>query len=611
MKPVFPFSKAISSIAGSILLLGAAFFLPGCSGDSAKTKPESRVLHTCLNKILTTLDPALAADTACQYMTAAFYDTLLQYSYTARPYRLEPSMLAEMPEIENNATVFRCRLRDDLYFQEGECFRSGTKQERKITSKDVIFSILRLADTRLKSSGYWLIRGKVRGIDEFRRRTENASPEDLSVYDTPCEGLKIIDDHRFTITLNAPDPRFIYALAMPYFSVVSRKAVVWWGDRFSDHPVGSGPYRLTAWKKDYQIRMKRNPEYRTEYFASAAREGDRKRRLPLLDEIVCSFIKQPLAGWLLFLQGELDFYVLDGENFAAVVNEKLELAPSLVQRGITLARTPEFQTNYIGFNFTDPLLGRNENLRRAISLAFDKQKRLLFFSGRIEPAYGPVPPGADGWLERPGTFGEKNLPLARKYLELAGYPGGLDPSTGKPLELTFDQAGSDSFYRQTAELLAIDLQEIGIRLRPEFNNRARFLQKLAQGQTQLFRLSWTGDYPDAENFLQLFYGPNAGSSNRVCCSFPEFDRMYREIRTMPDTPERKQKYEQMARWITDRCPWIFESHPVSFLVRHSWLENYRAHDFAFNRWKYLSVDSRDRIRKKASFKPLSMRELRK
>ena len=73
MKPVFPFSKAISSIAGSILLLGAAFFLPGCSGDSAKTKPESRVLHTCLNKILTTLDPALAADTA-QSETPYTYD---------------------------------------------------------------------------------------------------------------------------------------------------------------------------------------------------------------------------------------------------------------------------------------------------------------------------------------------------------------------------------------------------------------------------------------------------------------------------------------------------------------------------------------------------------
>ena len=612
MKPVFPFSKAISSIAGSILLLGAAFFLPGCSGDSVKTKPESRVLHTCLNKILTTLDPALAADTACQYMTAAFYDTLLQYSYTARPYRLEPSMLAEMPEIENNATVFRCRLRDDLYFQEGECFRSGTKQERKITSKDVIFSILRLADTRLKSSGYWLIRGKVRGIDEFRRRTENASPEDLSVYDTPCEGLKIIDDHRFTITLNAPDPRFIYALAMPYFSVVSRKAVAWWGDRFSDHPVGSGPYRLTAWKKDYQIRMKRNPEYRTEYFASAAREGDRKHRLPLLDEIVCSFIKQPLAGWLLFLQGELDFYVLDGENFAAVVNEKLELAPSLVQRGITLARTPEFQTNYIGFNFTDPLLGRNENLRRAISLAFDKQKRLLFFSGRIEPAYGPVPPGADGFLkDYEGPYGRFNVELAKEYMKKAGYPGGMDPETGRNLELTFDQAGSSTLYRQIAEMLAADLKRIGIVLRPEFNNRSRFFQKLNQGQFQLFRLSWTGDYPDAENFLQLFYGPNSDSCNRIFFRDAEFDRMYEEVRPMPDSGERTAKYEKMSKLLTEKCPWIFESYTVSFMLTHRWVTNYVPHDFGFNAWKYFSVDPELRTKTKHSFTPISMGDLRK
>ena len=600
MKPLFPL----------LSFLLALLLLPGCSGDSAKPESESRILHTCLNKILATLDPALAADTACQYMTAAFYDTPLQYSFTARPYRLEPSMLAELPKIEKGSTVFVCRLRDDLYFQPGECFPGNRREERKITSKDVVFSILRLADTRLKSSGYWLIRGKVKGIEAFRERTGNAPPGDLSAYDAGCEGLTIIDDHRFAITLNAPDPRFIYALAMPYFSVVSRKAVEHWGDKFADHPVGSGPFILTSWKKDYQIRMKRNPEYRTEYF-TAGRESDRKRPLPLLDGIVCSFIKQPLAGWLLFLQGELDFYVLDGENFAAVVNEKLELAPSLVKRGITLSRTPEFQTNYIGFNFTDPLLGQNESLRKAVSLAFDKQKRLTFFSGRIEPAYGPVPPGADGYLAEPEPFGEKNIPLAKKYLELAGSPGGIDPSTGKPLELSFDQAGSDSFYRQTAELLAIDLLEIGIKLRPEFNNRARFLQKLAQGQTQMFRLSWTGDYPDAENFLQLFYGPNAGSSNRVCCSFPEFDRMYREIREMPDSPERKKKYETMAKWITGKCPWIFESHPVSFLLKHSWLDHYRQHDFAFNRWKYLTVDAPDRQRKKAAFTPLSMKELRK
>lgn len=598
-----------------ILLLSAvllaAFLFPACSGKNAKEKNESKVLHTCLNKILATLDPAMAADTACQYMVASFYDTPLQYSFTERPYKLEPSMLAGMPETGGNSTVFKCELRGDLYFQPGDCFKTGKKEERKVTSKDVVFSILRLADSRLKSSGYWLIRGKVKGIEEFRKRTDGAPSGDLSPYDKGCAGLQVIDDRRFTITLNAPDPRFIYALAMPYFSVVSRKAVEHWGEKFADHPVGSGPFLLTGWKKDYQIRMKRNPEYRREFFKEAEPASDRTRPLPLLDEIVCSFIKQPLAGWLLFLQGELDYYVLDGENFAAVVNDKLQLSPSLTKRGITLTRTPEFQTNYIGFNFTDPIFGQNENLRKAISLAFDKQKRLAFFSGRMEPACGPVPPGADAYLEKPGAFGEKNIARAKKYLELAGYPGGIDPATGKPLEISFDQAGSDSFYRQTAELLAIDLLAIGIRLRPEFNNRARFLQKLAQGQTQLFRLSWTGDYPDAENFLQLFYGPNAGSSNRVCCVFPEFDRMYRQVQSMADSPERKKKYEEMAKWITNKCPWIFESHPVSFMLKHSWLENHHAHDFAFNRWKYLSVDAPARNRKKAAFTPLSMNELRK
>lgn len=591
------------------VLLTLALLFSACS-EREQSAGSRRILHTCINKILATLDPALAADTVCQYMAASFYDTPLQYSYLKRPYELEPSMLRRMPRVSADSTRFLCELRDDLYFQPGACF-SDRKETRKITSRDVVFSILRLADARLKSSGYWLIRGKIKGIEQFRKRTETAAPGDLSPYDSGCEGLRILDGSRFEIVLSESDPRFIYTLAMPYFSVVSRKAVEHWGDRFADHPVGSGPFILTRWQKDYQIRMKRNPEYRRELFAGAENVGERGLPLPLADEIICSFVKQPLAGWLMFLQGNLDYYVLDGENFAAVVNENLQLAPSLVRRGIVLERTPEFQTNYIGFNFTDPVLGKNLELRRAISLAFNRRKRLEYFSGRIELANGPVPPGAAGWLESPGAYGVLDLERARRHLAGAGYKDGIDPATGKPLVLTFDQAGSDTTYRQMAELFALDLQEIGITLKPEFNNRARFLQKLSQGQTQMFRLSWTGDYPDAENFLQLFYGPNSGSSNRVCYSSKEFDRRYEEIRGMADSPERRKKYTELAAWITEQCPWIFESHPVAFLLKHAWVRNYQAHDFAFNRWKYISVDPELRKQMKSEFKPFSMKELRK
>lgn len=589
-------------------LLLAALLLTGCP---KRNEPENRiVLHTCINKILATLDPALAADTVCQYMVASFYDTPLQYSYLKRPCELEPSMLKKMPEVSPDSTRFLCELRDDLYFQPGDCFPKE-KSSRKITSRDVVFSILRLADARLKSSGYWLIRGKVKGVEAFRKRTASAAPGDLSPYDSGCEGLRIVDDSRFEIILSSSDPRFIYTLAMPYFSVVSRRAAEHWGDRFADHPVGSGPFILTRWQKDYQIRMRRNPEYRREFFAGAADGAERNRPLPLADEIVCGFVKQPLAGWLMFLQGNLDYYALDGENFAAVVNEKLQLAPSLTRRGIVLERTPEFQTNYIGFNFTDPVLGGNPELRRAVSLAFNRRKWQEYFSGRIELANGPVPPGADGFLAEPGKYGVYDLERAKAHLAKAGYKGGIDPASGKPLVLTFDQAGSDTAYRQMAELFALDLQALGIELKPEFNNRARFLQKLAQGQMQLFRLSWTGDYPDAENFLQLFYGPNSGASNRVCYSSEEFDRAFEAVRSMPDSPERKRAYEALARRLTDECPWIFESHPVAFLLKHAWMRNYRPHDFAFNRWKYFSVDPAKREKMKSEFKPLSMKELRK
>ena len=147
-------------------------------------------------------------------------------------------------------------------------------------------------------------------------------------------------------------------------------------------------------------------------------------------------------------------------------------------------------------------------------------------------------------------------------------------------------------------------------LQPEFSNRSRFFQKLASGQAQLFRLSWTGDYPDAENFFQLFYGPNAESCNRVFFRNAEFDRLYEEIRDMEPSPHRTRKYREMTRKITAVCPWIFETQPVAYMLTHCWMGNYLPHDFGFHRWKYFSVDPQMRTRVKKSFTPLSMKEMR-
>ncbi len=589
----------------AVLLLGV---LCACRED--KTPENARVLRISPGKRIATLDPALAADTSSQYMVGAFYDTPLQYSYTARPYRLEPAMLENLPEISPDMRTFRCHLKKGLLFQKSGCFPDDTA--RKVTARDLVFSILRLADARIQSTGYWLVRGKIRGIEKFRDATRTAPRGSLEPYDRGCEGLRVLDEHTFEIELEQPDPRFVFALAMPYFGAVSRRAVEFYGEKFADIPAGSGPFVLTRWDKDYVIRMKRYSDFREEYFREAENPSDRTRRLPLLDEAVCYLVKQPLAAWLMFLQGELDYCALDGENFDALVNENGQLSSALTRRGIRLFSSPQFEVNYIGFNFADPRLGSNLPLRCAISLAFDKELRTKITNGRLLPIYGPLPPGTDGHLPGfRGPYGTRNLELARKLLAEAGFPNGIDPETGENLEISFDQAGSDTFYRQTAELLASDLKQIGIKLRPEFNNRSRFFQKLAKGQSQLFRLSWTGDYPDAENFFQLFYSKNAESCNRAFYKDPEFDAMYEKIRVMAPSPERIRLYGEMTRRLAEQCPWIFESQPVVFMLTHQWMQNYAPHDFGFARWKYFSVDPAFRRQLRSGFTPLSMSELRK
>ena len=399
---------------------------------------------------------------------------------------------------------------------------------------------------------------------------------------------------------------------MPYAGLVSRRAVEFYGDKFAWNPVSSGPFILTELQRDYRMLLERNPAYRKEFFKEAESEADRSHPLPLVDKIVCSLIKQPLSNWLLFLQGELDMSALDKDNFDAVVGDDLKLIPALAKCGIKLVQVPEFQVNYVGFSFTDPLLADNLKLRQAISLAYNVPLRVKHANYGLLPANGPIPPGVSGHdASYQNPWSKYDLEKARELLREAGYPDGIDPKTGKPLQLSFDQNGTSATHRQIAELMVNDMRKLGIEIKPSMNESPRFFKKLSDGQLQLFRLSWSGDYPDAENFLQLFYGPNAGSSNRVCYRDPAFDKMFAEIISMPDSPERTEKYRKMSVYLTEKCPWIFESYPVSYRLTHAWLENYLPHDFAFSRWKYLSLDPSRRTEQKASFHPLEMKDLQK
>ena len=587
--------------------LFTAFLLCLAAMTAAAAAPAPRVVRIAANGQFRTLDPIHADDVNSRDMLGAVFDTLLEYEYTARrPYRLKPSMLADMPRCDAGHRVWRFRLRDDLRFADDPAFAGAS---RRITADDVFFSLKRLADARNHSPVYWMVRGRIAGLDDFHAASREAAPGDDSIYDRPVSGMVKLGDFEFELRLTESDPRFLYLLAMPNAAVVPRAAVRRYGEEFARHPVGSGPFRLKSWRPNYKAVLERNPDFRPETFAGAESPGDRTRPLPLADRLEIWQVRQPMTAWMLFLNGDLDLSALDKDNLELAVSGG-ELAPALARRGVKLIRHVEFEIRYVGFNFSDPRLGGNLELRRALSLAYDVGRRVEFSDRQLVPAEGPIPPGVAGFDPKfRNPYARDDVEAARRHLAKAGFPGGRDPATGEALVFTFDQTGNSSYYRQFGEITAADYARIGVTMTPVMNNRPRFIDKLRRNRMQLFRYSWVGDYPDAENFLQLFYSKNRGGCNRTGFSDPEFDRLYETILPMADSPERTRLYQRMAALIAERAPWIFEGFPIANQLCHGWLENFIAHNFAFSRWKFLTADPARRQAARAGFTPLSFGDM--
>ena len=567
-----------------------------------------RIIFAAQGGKVKSFDPVLADDLGSFNIVGALYDTLLQYDYVKRPYALKPAMLAEMPRFSPDFRSCRFKLRSDLHFQDHPIFKA-TEKGTRITAEDVLFSLKRLCDPRKNSPLYWILRGKIEGMEQFRAAAAQAPAGDFSPYDLPLPGMVKHNDLEFTLRFTSPQPRFLYLLAMPSTGVVSRSAERHYGENFGRIPVSSGPFRVKSHQRNYKLHLVRNEKFRKEFFAEARTPADRKRPLPLADEIVLYTVNQPVTAWLLFLQGKLDYNAVDKDDADLIAGGALPKA--LAARGVRLLQAPAFEIRYIGFNCGDPLLGKNEKLRQALSLAYNVHDRIVHANHQLLRAHTPIPPGVAGHDEKfRSPWAPDDLAKAKKLLAEASFPGGIDPATGKPLHLTFDQAGDSTSHRQIAEMTVRDFRELGIELECVFNFKPRFFDRLRRNKMQLFRLSWTGDYPDAENFLQLFYSGNAGSCNRCNFASKEFDRLYEKIVVMPEGPERERLCRQAAELAARSAVWIFEGYPVSYQLLNPWIENFLPHDFEFTRLKYLSVDPAARERERSKFKVLNFSDLR-
>lgn len=530
------------------------------------------------------LDPAQAASAGASRAVALCYETLLEYDYTARPYRLVPGLAAALPEVSSNGLIYTFRIDPAARFIADPCFGGDGRTGRPVNAMDLAFSLKRLADAKLASPGYWILDGRIAGLDAFRERSRGGSPTD---YDEPVAGLTAPAPDSFRIELTQPCPPFLWMLALSYASAVPREAVAFYGAAFGDHPVGSGPYRLGQWRRNYRMVFERNPDWRGWSTGPAAAVAGRP-----FDRVVFPVIDDASTQWLAFLSGQLDLQgEISRDIWDAVADGAGRLRPFLRSRGILLFSMPTLEVEYLGINMNDPVLGPNKALRQALNCAFDAGRWERFHQARVSAADGPVPPGVAGRLETPPPW-RFSLARAAELLAEAGYPQGRDPATGRRLRLVLDIGRTTQEIRESTELLVAFMAGAGIELEPAYHNWPAFLQKVSRRETQLFRVRWVGDYPDAENFLQLFYGPNASPGpNRCNYANPAFDELYRASLATTNPSERLSLYGRMQEMIRDDCPWVFMHYPRSYSLSHPHVLNYQPHDFPYGMEKYLREEA--------------------
>ena len=537
------------------------------------------------------------------------FDSLLQYDHLARPIKLQPRAAAEMPEIGDGGRTYTIRIKPGIFFTDDPAFEG---KRRELTAHDYVYSFKRFFDPQVRAQWLFLLEGKLVGVDRLAQAAKRTGRLD---YDTPVEGLQAVDRYTLRLKLVEPDYNMLYILAMPATAAVAREVAEKYGEAFPQHPVGTGPYKLGQWRRSSKIVLEANPEFRGEAFVTAGGEDERDARiaahlagktLPLIGRIEISILEDRQPQWLSFLNAEHDYIRPVPSEFIHLAMPGGKLAPNLAKRGVQVRPDEVAWVTYTTFNMQDPVIGgytpEKIALRRAISLAYPVHEEVaILYKNQAIKVDSPIAPGMAGYTPETSPTLEYNPAKAKALLDMFGYvdrdgDGWRDMPDGSPL--TFDMAMYPlQQERERMKLWRRALHDIGINVTSNKVEKLPELRKQAQlGKVQSFNYGWIADYPDGENFLQLFWTKSIGGANYAMFSLPEYDRLYERSKAMPDSPERTELYRKMVRLLWVYNPWRVNTLMRYSILIHPWVIGYKKHPFAHAPWRYLDIDVAQRER---------------
>ena len=564
--------------------------------DGDDQRVNKKRFHSTRSTDPKTLDPQAQFDEVSGSMIQSIYDTLVVYHYLKRPYSLQESLIEKMPTVSEDKKKYTFYLKKGIFFQDDPCFKNGDGKE--LTADDVLYTIKRFADINVNTQSWFLLDEVIEGLDKFRELTQTLGKNKVDYDKHQVSGLKKLDKYSFEIRLKKKNPLFLYSLAASSLSIVAKEAIETYGRDFSRHPVGTGPYRLEKYKKKQTMVLVKNPNYFLTYPVEGTlndkKQGfleDKGKKLPLIDEVHVHYIPEAQPQMLKFKKGELSWIGLDRDNFDQMAymskDKKIHLKGDLAKK-YSVYTEPGLSASYLVFNLKDTLIGNNKNLRKAIAYAFDVEKKIeLLGNGRAFKLNTIVPLTIEGSERDIGEFGYPySLEKARYYLKKAGFPNGKGLPT-----ITLTLSGSSTGHKRYYEFVRNSLGKVGIQLAPEYKTWPSFLKATERGDFQMTASAWAADYPDPENFYQLYYGPNKPpGQNSSSFDHPEYNMLYEQIRFMEDSSERLTKIKRMAKILQEEVPVIFDSTPIVSGLIQKWVGNFKRNIMISKPYMYLDID---------------------
>ena len=461
---------------------------------------------------ISTLDPAFASNPQLIWPTNQLFNSLVQLDDELN---IQPD-IAKNWTFNDSTLTYKFNLRNDVYFHKSEVFTNAHKDStRLVTAHDFEYSFNRLLDEKVAARGSWILNNVNRFYAE--------------------------NDSTFSVQLNQPFPAFLGLLSMRFCSVVPKEAIDYYANDFRSNPVGTGPFKFKLWEENVKLVLRRNPDY--------FEKDELGNQLPYLEAVAITFLPDKQSEFLQFVQGKLDFVSgLDNSYKDEIVSTKGKLQEKY-QSQVNLITSPYLNTEYLGFYMDSPSSEiQSKKIRQAINYGFDRMKMIRYLRNGIGiPAVnGFIPKGLAGFNNLKGyTYQpEKAKELVHQYIEASG---NNNPSIA---------IGTNSQYLDLCEFIQRELEKIGIQVQIDVVPPSTLRQMKSSGELAMFRASWIADYPDAENYLSLFYSKNFTPNGPNYAHFKNniYDSLYLASLSLPNIEKRKLLYEKMDSIIIEEAP---------------------------------------------------------